>query len=94
MGVNFCSKISSKGIFFFGLTFTDFQTGHQELGIILGKKVFQKLKLSKNVNKKIYSSKLILLEKNQKNLICFCIENLLGIESQILALFLEILDKL
>ena len=33
----------------FYLTFTDFQTGRQKLGIILENKVFQKLEESKNI---------------------------------------------
>ena len=38
--------------FFFHLTFTDVQTSLKKLAIISEKKVFQKLKLSKNVNNK------------------------------------------
>ena len=37
---------------FSDLSSPDFQAGHQELGIILENKVFQKLKFSKNVNNK------------------------------------------
>ena len=44
--------------FFFHLTSTDLQTSLQTLGIILEKKVFKKLKLSKNGNNKKHSRKL------------------------------------
>ena len=51
MCVDFCWKIRPKNIFFH-FTFTDFQKGHHKVGIILENKVFQKFKLSKNVNSK------------------------------------------
>ena len=58
-----CSKISSGH--FFHSTFIDFLTGHQKLGIIWEKRVFLKLKLSKNANNKKHPPKLMLL--NDKN---------------------------
>ena len=50
---------------FSDLSSPDFQTGHQELGIILENKVFQKLKFSKNVNNKKRCPKLLFFDQKK-----------------------------
>ena len=59
------------------------QTGHQELGISLEKRVFQKPKSSKNVNNKNRCHKLIFFDQKKlgKIQMIFNIKN--GFESQI-----------
>ena len=63
--VEFCGLESTGSIFFakndnfFVSTFTDFHMSCQKLDMILENKVYQKLKLSKNVNNKKHSPKLI-----------------------------------
>ena len=50
------------------MTFTDFQASHKKLAIILENKVLEKLKLSKHINNKKFSPKMISLnEKKIKN---------------------------
>ena len=60
-GVDF-SKTISRIKYFFDLTFRDVQTDYQKLGTIVGIKVVQKLKFSKNDNNKKPSFKLIFRE--------------------------------
>ena len=80
--LHFAQKSVLKYVFS-DLSSPDFQIGHQELGIILENKVFQKSKFSKNVNNQNRCPKLIFFDQKKlgKIQIIFNIKN--GFESQI-----------